>query len=180
MWENYKSRTITRVSYVCLPVNRRSEAKVWLLTQGQGLAAFGLFITLVEMAALCPTRGVLSDEKGPITPSRVVLRLGNAVSEEQVAHLWSLLTHPMCGWLVQRGVVECGEGAERSKAALLKAFKVAEPAASAIAKCEGVTFDEIRVSMARIRKSTDIKNQPAILVKELASRHGLELAGGKA
>lgn len=96
VWENYRSREVAEVRYVSLPVRRKSEARIELMLDDNGLAAFGLFILAVEIAACCPVRGVLADDKGPLTPKRIALRIGRPVAQVEALH--GMLV--ACGWLV--------------------------------------------------------------------------------
>lgn len=99
VFETYRSREVKELKYVQLPVRRHSDSFRCLARTADGLTAYGVFMVLVAIAATCPRRGVLADDKGPWTPDRVAVRMGIPV--KIVAKAISRLADPEIGWLVR-------------------------------------------------------------------------------
>lgn len=97
-FENRRTRELESLSYVCWPTRQDSEAFTVLVRSPEGHAALGMFGALVQLAARCKPRGVLVDDRGPITAARYARRYG--LSEAESDRLWSLLVSPEVGWLV--------------------------------------------------------------------------------
>lgn len=96
VFENNRSRQLEQPGYVNWPVKRRSEAFALLMLEADGLAAFAVFALAVQYAAGCPQRGVLRDDKGPLTADRLAVRFG--ANLESVRRVWPLLAK--VGWFV--------------------------------------------------------------------------------
>ena len=107
-FENHDSRKIKgALKWVQFPCRQDSTAFVKLSRTTQGTAAIGVFGVLVQLAARCPERGLLEDDKGPWTPERYADRFGlhdDSDSPEAQQYLafakdsWARLVR--CGWLV--------------------------------------------------------------------------------
>jgi hypothetical protein len=107
-FENHDSRKIKgALKWVQFPCRQDSTAFVKLSRTTQGTAAIGVFGVLVQLAARCPERGLLEDDKGPWTPERYADRFGlhdDSTSPEAIEYLaftkdsWARLIR--CGWLV--------------------------------------------------------------------------------
>ncbi|MDQ5979149.1 MAG: hypothetical protein QG602_2123 [Verrucomicrobiota bacterium] len=83
--------------YLLIPTDRQSESYVSLMGSTGGQAAYGLFVGLCRIAARCPKRGVLADEKGPYTPRRIAEKLRASVAS--VNRSIEMLSSPSIGWL---------------------------------------------------------------------------------
>ncbi len=105
-FEDFRSRAVKDLHWVPFPIRQDSEAFLTLLGSPEGREAYAVFITLVQIAARCPVRGRLEDEKGDLTPQRISLRLRIPVPVVQAAI--DLLRSPEIGWLVP-----CGGGPDR-------------------------------------------------------------------
>lgn len=68
-----------------------------LLSDPQGVAAYGVWILLLQIAAKMPCRGVLADATGAYTPSDLALLTG--LPEQQVQAALELLSSPRIGLL---------------------------------------------------------------------------------
>lgn len=128
IFENNRSRQLDEPTYVNWPVRRDSEGFASLMRDAKGMAAFGLFGALVQWFGRQPTairrRGVLGDDKGPMTPERFAVRTGAPLRDVRSA--WDRLV--AVGWLLSDVQVtpECPQtdavvtalcaGAERSGA----------------------------------------------------------------
>ena len=97
-FENYRSRELDSVRYVTLRTTQDSEAFGVLMRTKEGSAAFGVFIALVQIAAKCPVRGVLEDEKGAWDAKRYSIRFGLPLKAAEAA--FDLLSKNPIGWLV--------------------------------------------------------------------------------
>lgn len=97
VFEDYRSREVEELEFVKLPVRRESEVAQKLRKTADGLIAFAVFIMLVQWAARNPTRGVLRDARGPITPERFADRYGTPI--KIVRKAFETLAAPECGWL---------------------------------------------------------------------------------
>jgi len=83
--------------YLLVPTDRQSEAYVSLMGSVGGQATYGVFVGLCRIAARCPKRGVLADEKGPYTARRIAEKLRASVAS--VNRSIEMLSHPSIGWL---------------------------------------------------------------------------------
>jgi hypothetical protein len=83
--------------YLLVPTDRQSEAYVVLMRTSAGLVAYAVFVGLLRIAARCPRRGVLEDEKGPFTTARIAdkLRIPVGMVERAIA----TLSAAEVGWL---------------------------------------------------------------------------------
>lgn len=97
-FENYRSREVEHLRYVSLPVRQDSESFKLLMASLEGRSAYMVFIILVAIAARCPVRGRLADDKGDITPQRVNARTG--IPAPEVAGAIEILARPDIGWLI--------------------------------------------------------------------------------
>ena len=98
VFEDAKSREVDELKFCKWPVTRTSESAATLRRTVKGSFALGVFGTLVEMAARMPTRGVLRDHRGPMTPERYSDRFGLPVKAAREA--FEILASPSIGWLV--------------------------------------------------------------------------------
>lgn len=97
VFEDFRSRQVGRLRFLPFDLTRNSEAYPGLVASARGIAAYGVFWALVLVAARCPERGVLSDEKGPFTVRRLAVR--TRMSEEAISDAIAMLTDPEIGWL---------------------------------------------------------------------------------
>lgn len=106
--------------YVPMPINLLGERYRTLAGTAKGLATIGVFLALCEVAANLPKRGVLADERGPLTLR--ALSIKTAIPERLLSSAITLLASPEIGWLV-------AESARQSSAT--PAEEPAQPAESA-------------------------------------------------
>jgi hypothetical protein len=85
--------------FVPIPTNLNSEAFRILMRTTEGREAFAVFIALVELAANLPRRGVLADERGPLSVDTIEIKtnIPKAVIESAMGILAAN------GWLVEEG-----------------------------------------------------------------------------
>lgn len=99
VFENRRSRVVDCLKWVQWPVQRDSESYRRLMSSTSGMIAYSVFAALVRIAAHCPTRGVLFDDKGDITPERVALRIGSPL--EAIRDSMQLLASKDIAWIVE-------------------------------------------------------------------------------
>lgn len=98
VFEDHNTRRYQKLTYVGVPVDRQSETFSLLMESKEGLLAYGLFTgPLLRIAASCPLRGVLLDERGPYTAARVARRFN--MPKRAVEAAWDMLVDPLVGWL---------------------------------------------------------------------------------
>lgn len=103
-FENYRSRELKEPRYVSWPVRKDSESFQRLVRQPGGALAFGVFAYLVQLAARCPERGTLEDDKGDISPDRVAFRLG--ITNKEAEQCFQLLSGQGVEWLTSCNPVQ--------------------------------------------------------------------------
>ena len=106
VWEDYRSREVSRLHWIKFKLDRNSEAYPLLVSSRQGVAAYGVFWALVLVAARCPVRGVLADERGPMTTARLAAR--TRISAELIEEAVAVLAGPEIGWLYKSEVSTYG------------------------------------------------------------------------
>lgn len=94
--------------YVPLPIKLAGERFRTLMATKFGRQNFALFVALCECGANLPKRGVLADERGPLTTRGISIRTG--IPEAAVKQGIAALSHPDIGWLVS---VEIGAASGR-------------------------------------------------------------------
>lgn len=109
VFENFRSRELKEPKYVCWPVRLDSEGLGMLLETPDGLQAFGVFSVLVQLAAKCPVRGTLEDERGPWTVDRISKHL--RIPRDILTRAFALLSSTEIGWLTCKG----GESLQRQE-----------------------------------------------------------------
>lgn len=100
VFEDYRSREVDRLQFLhCRVLDRKSEAYAMLVAKDGGVEAYGVFWAIVLIAARCPDRGVLADDKGPMTCSRLAARarMTCAVVDRAI----TMLSAPDIGWIVE-------------------------------------------------------------------------------
>lgn len=112
VFEDYRSREVARLSFLRFPLDRNSEAYKLLVQTPAGVAAYGVFCALMTVAARCPIRGVLADEKGPLTPERLSVRTG--MPTKAIRDAIKRLSAPDVGWLEPANVTDGAPTAHRS------------------------------------------------------------------
>ena len=68
------SRTRGPLKWVALPTKHDGKGFRRLMRHEEGVAYFGCWCLLVQVAAKCPTRGVLADEDGPLSAADMHLK----------------------------------------------------------------------------------------------------------
>lgn len=97
VFEDRRTRDVQRLTHVFLPITEDGEGFRFLMQTTEGISAYGVFIALVRIAGRCPGRGVLADERGPLTTDRMAIRTG--MPKQVVADAVRVLESPDVGWL---------------------------------------------------------------------------------
>lgn len=114
-FEDRHSREISELKYLRVyTLERRSEAFSVLFSSKSGIFAYGMFWAIVQIAARLPTRGVLEDERGPLTVERIAARLHT--QKKHVLQAFAILTSPEVGWLIPNVRADCAPTMRRSRA----------------------------------------------------------------
>lgn len=99
VFEDRRSRAVDRLQFLaCRVLDRKSEAYAILVALPGGVEAYGVFWALVLVAARCSPRGILADDKGILTPSRLAAK--TRMPCEAIERAIGLLTRADIGWLV--------------------------------------------------------------------------------
>ena len=112
VFEKFNTRDKHRgLDWVSWPTPQDSEAFLFMARTADGHVALGMFGALVQYAARKRRdgRGILSDDKGPLTPERYSARYGLPIDQARAA--WSLLSSPQVGWLVPQEAPVCNSDA---------------------------------------------------------------------
>jgi hypothetical protein len=100
VFEDYRSREVARLQWlICRVLDRKSDAYALLVAREGGVEAYGVFWALVLIAARCPRRGLLVDDRGPLTIDRLAVKTRMPITV--IARAIEMLTEADVGWLVQ-------------------------------------------------------------------------------
>lgn len=90
------SRTRGPLKWVAMPTKHDGKGFRRLMRHKEGAAYFGCWCLIVQVAAKCPTRGVLADGDGPLSSSDLHLKTG--APEELMTRAMKFLSDEI-GWL---------------------------------------------------------------------------------
>lgn len=96
-FEDRRARELERLKFVALPVAEDGEGFRMLMSTPEGVQAYGAFIAVVRIAARMKSRGVLRDERGPLTARRLAVLAG--MPHEVMEKALSILASDEIGWL---------------------------------------------------------------------------------
>ncbi len=100
--ENFESAQTRRVKgqlrWVLVPTRHDGKSFRRLLREEDGMALFGAWVVILEVAAKCKTRGVLEDEEGPLTAEDIADATGAPAAAIQRA--FEVLSSKEIKWLV--------------------------------------------------------------------------------
>lgn len=97
IFENSQSRQHRRLSWVPVPNKHDGKSYRRLIARENGLALYGAWCLMVQVASKCPVRGVLADEDGPLDAEDLAAKTGG--SAQLFAEAFELLSQPKLGWL---------------------------------------------------------------------------------
>ncbi len=114
VFETRQSRgEVTPRHYLLVPTDRQRESYAHLVRTDTGLAAYGLFICMCRISAMCPLRGILLDDKGPYTIERLAIRL-MIVPATRIAKLVKILMAPPVQWIYPATSEQIAEATQRA------------------------------------------------------------------
>ncbi len=123
VFEDRRSRAVDRLQFLaCRVLDRKSEAYAILVALPGGVEAYGVFWALVLVAARCMPRGILSDDKGPLTAPRLAAKTRMPV--DCIERAIVLLSRSDVGWLVS---VDGAPSARRPRAVQIDESAVRAP-----------------------------------------------------
>lgn len=97
-FEKAQSRKVESVQWIPLPVKHDGLGFRRLMEREDGVSIYGSWVLIVQVAAKCPTRGVLLDERGPLNSKDLALKTGAPVKQFDAA--LKVLSSPEIGWIV--------------------------------------------------------------------------------
>lgn len=95
LYESPRSRLAKKMQWIPIQASRSDVAFWKLCALRDGMSIYGTWITLLRIAADCPTRGVLAGRSGALTNSELASMTGGTV--EEMARAITILTQ--LGWL---------------------------------------------------------------------------------
>jgi len=97
-FELAQGRKVKNPSWVILPVKHDGLGFRRLMAMREGAELYGAWVLIVQVAAKCPTRGMLADERGPLGATELSLKTGcpAKVFERSL----QVLSSDEIGWLV--------------------------------------------------------------------------------
>jgi hypothetical protein len=96
-FENHDSRKISNARWFPMPNKHDGKSFRRIAAHRDGVPVFAAWTLILEVASKMPTRGVLSDEDGPLDAEDISAMTGFPASIFDLA--FSLLTQPKIGWL---------------------------------------------------------------------------------
>ena len=99
--ENFETseskKRIKSLSWVAMPTKHDGKVFRRLMQIDPSGAIFGAWCLIVQVAAKCPTRGMLADDDGPLSPEDISLKTG--LSKISVASALELFSGPEIRWV---------------------------------------------------------------------------------
>jgi hypothetical protein len=96
-FENHDSRKISNARWFPMPNKHDGKSFRRIAAHRDGVPVFAAWTLLLEVASKMPTRGVLSDEDGPLDADDLAAMTGFPTQIFELA--FSLLTQPKVAWL---------------------------------------------------------------------------------
>ncbi len=97
-YEKAQTRACRRADWVPIPNKHDGKSLGRLLRLEDGVAIYGAWILLLQVASKCPTRGTLADDDGPLTLVDLEIKTGCPASAFERAV--SVLASKDIGWLL--------------------------------------------------------------------------------
>ena len=102
--QNGKHQTL---GWVAMPIKHDGKSYRRLMRSPNGPQVFAAWILIVQVAAKCPTPGILRDDDGPLTADD--LEMKTDCPAEWFEEAFRLLTEPKIGWLARHALHETPE-----------------------------------------------------------------------
>lgn len=99
-FETAASRLVKRLSWVAVPNKHDGKSYRRLMRREDGPTLYGAWVLIVQVASKCPTRGVLADGDGPLTPEDLAVKTDCPVELFETA--LKVLASPEIRWIEAR------------------------------------------------------------------------------
>lgn len=97
-FECSQSRKVRKdLSWIATPCKHDGKSFRRLMMMPNGVMIYGAWILIVQVAAKCPTRGVLADSDGPLTTEDLAIKTG--APEEVFRYALTILSDRKIGWI---------------------------------------------------------------------------------
>lgn len=100
-WEKHFEKAQNRqlINAIWVPIPTKHDGKTFrrIMMMPNGLAMYGAWLLMVEVAAKCTPRGTLTDDQGPLTAEDLAIKTG--APEADFLEALSVLSSERIGWL---------------------------------------------------------------------------------
>lgn len=96
-FEKSQTRECKEMRWVPLPVAHDGLGFRRVMAHENGAAIYGAWVLIVQVAAQCPSRGTLADERGPLTPEDLALKTG--CPERVLSEAIEVLSSKRIAWI---------------------------------------------------------------------------------
>ena len=100
-FENAQSRKVDSLHWVRMPTKHDGKSFRRIMLRDDAGDIFSAWVLIVQVAAKCPTRGVLADHDGPLDETDLAIKTGFRASI--FAKALNVLANKDIGWLVVAG-----------------------------------------------------------------------------
>jgi hypothetical protein len=138
-FEKAQTRKVGRVQWVPLPVKHDGLTFGRVMATSNGLAIYGAWVLIVQVAAKCDPRGTLADEKGPLTAEDIALKTG--APEALLQEALDVLSSDRIGWLMVSGDQSDDSPSQRPTNSLPTEKNRAEPEPPQQIQTVGIVMD---------------------------------------
>lgn len=105
-FELAQGRKVKNLSWVIFPVKHDGLGYRRLMAARDGAETYGAWVLIVQVAAKCPLRGTLVDERGPLGPQELSLKTG--CPAEVFERAIQVLCMEEIGWLISERYERAG------------------------------------------------------------------------
>gem|GEM_PF-6256472 len=100
-FETAQSRKCASLNWVATPNKHDGKSYRRLMRMPDGVATYGCWMLILQVASKCPTRGILADADGPLTAEDISLKTD--APQALIERALEVLTSPQVGWLLVDG-----------------------------------------------------------------------------
>ena len=97
-FEKSQSTRVLRASWVAVPNRHDGKSFRRLMRLPDGVAIYGAFHLIIQVASKCPKRGILADEDGPLSPEDISDKTG--APAEIIQKALDVCCEPAIGWVI--------------------------------------------------------------------------------
>lgn len=98
-YETAETRKLKHLTWIKVPNKHDGRGLTRLLRLPDGLAIFGTWILILQVASKMPSRGLLEDQDGPLEPQDIADKTG--ADPELIKRAFSVLSSKEIGWISQ-------------------------------------------------------------------------------